>query len=713
MAGLLWLIPVLPLASFCIITAFLRWPQKLAGYVSILAILGSFAISLLTLLEGIGASSVAHEGERWRIDMVVPWLAVGNAVVELSTFVDAIGAVMLVVVTFVSLLVQIYSLGYMVEHGEMDPGFSRFFSYLSLFTASMLVLVLADNFVQLFMGWELVGLCSYLLVGFWYFKPEAAEAAKKAFITTRFGDMGFLIGILIIFATTGAFNFDEVQEAVTGGALTGPLLAVAMVLLFCGAIGKSAQFPLHVWLPDAMEGPTPVSALIHAATMVAAGVYMVARLFTLFEAAPAAMTVVAWIGGFTALFAATQGLVMRDIKRVLAYSTISQLGYMMMALGIGGLGAGIFHLTTHAFFKALLFLGSGSVIHGSGEQDMFRLGGLGRKMPTTRWTFLFGSLALAGIFPFAGFWSKDEVLLTALDHGQVALLFMAVLTAFMTAFYIFRAYFLTFSGAPRPDWVDPDPVHAGDAPRFTIDVHTAHDPIERVAYDPHGYYLATHGPASDDHASHDAHEAHAHSSGHGHDAHGGEAAVHGAGHGHERGAHHAHESPATMTIPLLILSVFALLAGLVGAPQLGNPFAAFVTGEAHAAPMNYGLAGITLVLAAIAIWVAYRWYGQPTFARDPLCELGPIYTLLARRYYMDEFYNRLIGVVILGTSQVMNWFDRRVVDGVVDGVGWVTDQIGNAVRHTQTGRAPNYALAAFGGIAVLVLLLINYTPMGR
>ncbi|TAK24540.1 MAG: NADH-quinone oxidoreductase subunit L [Chloroflexota bacterium] len=709
MAPYLWLIPALPLAAFILITAFLRRPTRLAGYVGVAAIAGSFLISMLVLAEGIAGSAAAmvnREAHGWYIERAIEWMRLGKTHLEISFFVDPIGAVMLVVVTFVSMLVQIYSLGYMVEHGEMDPGFSRFFSFLGLFTFSMLGLVLANNFVQLFVFWELVGLCSYLLVGFWYHKPEAAEAAKKAFITTRFGDLGFLIGILIVFTVTGAFAFTEVAKAVEAGTFAGPILAVTMVLLFCGAIGKSAQFPLHVWLPDAMEGPTPVSALIHAATMVAAGVYMVARLFVMFEASPTAMDTVAWIGAFTAIFAATQGLVMRDIKRVLAYSTVSQLGYMMMALGIGGLAAGVFHLTTHAFFKALLFLGSGSVIHGSGEQDMFRLGGLAAKMPTTRWTFLFGSLALAGIFPFAGFWSKDEILLEALNRGRLPLLIIGIVTAFMTAFYIFRAYFLTFSGRPRGDWTDPDALHAVDAPQFTIDTHLTADPIDRVAYEPIAYYAATHLPAVEGHGDH------GHDAAQGHESHA-DASAHNEHHEHVRGAAHAHESPATMTGPLVVLAIFALLIGLVGAPFFGNPFGVFVTGHEHTAEMNLPLAAGTTALALFAIWLAKRLYGQETFVREPLVGLlGPIYGLLAHRYYLDEFYNWLIGLTILGVASIAAWFDRNVIDRVVNGVGWVTQRVGHVATLAHTGRVPNYALVVFGGIAVIVLVLLSQ-PVAR
>ncbi|HEY3108007.1 MAG TPA: proton-conducting transporter membrane subunit, partial [Chloroflexota bacterium] len=366
-----------------------------------------------------------------------------------------------------------------------------------------------------------------------------------------------------------------------------------------------------------------------------------------------------------------------------------------------------FHLTTHAFFKALLFLGSGSVIHGSGEQDMFRLGGLGRAMPQTRWTFLIGSLALAGIFPFAGFWSKDEILLTALDAGQWALLAMGVITAFMTAFYIFRAYFLTFAGAPRPNWVDPDEYHLADAPRFAVNVATA-DEILRYTYDPHGYFLATHGPAS---ADHEAHVATVH---HGPASEGGESALHGSAPG-EAGAHHAHESPPSMTIPLWVLAFFALTAGLVGAPlpPFNGWFGHFLTGEARAESMNLGLALVTLLLAGLAILLARRLYGGPVFVREPLASWGPLYVLLARRYYLDELYNWLIATFILAVSTALGWFDLKVIDRVVDLVGWTVDQVGNLFRHSETGRAPTYALTAFAGIALIVFLMLRYTPVGR
>jgi len=357
---------------------------------------------------------------------------------------DSLTAVMLIVVTLVSLMIQIYSQGYM--HG--DPGYHRYYAWMSLFTASMIGLVLAANLIFLFVFWELVGLCSYLLIGFWFHKPSAADAAKKAFIVTRLGDFGFLAAILLLFLNTGTFDITELHELAIAGALAGTTLTWAAIGIFSGAVGKSAQFPLHVWLPDAMEGPTPVSALIHAATMVAAGVFLVARMFPLFEHSVEALTTVSIIGGVTAIFAASMGLVMNDIKRVLAYSTISQLGYMMLGLGVGGVAIGIFHLFNHAFFKALLFLGAGSVNHATNTFDMRLMGGLRKVMPWTYATFVIASLSIAGIWPLSGFWSKDEIVVSSLA-SQPILFYLAIITVFMTAFYMFRAVFMTFGGQYR------------------------------------------------------------------------------------------------------------------------------------------------------------------------------------------------------------------------------------------------------------------------
>lgn len=437
-----WLIPALPLAAFLVTILVGKWYIKdSAHWLPILAMAGSFGLSIKAWLDIRGAEE-PFVMELWR------WISVGDFQIPLGLQVDQLSAVMLLVVSGVGLLIFIYSKGYMHD----DPGYYRFYAYLSLFAFSMLMLVLASNYLLLYLGWEAVGLCSYYLIGFFYHKHSAASAGKKAFLTNRVGDFGFGLGVILIFVTLGTLNYTEVFHAVEGGALTeGTAIAIAL-LLFMGAMGKSAQFPLHVWLPDAMEGPTPVSALIHAATMVTAGVYMVARSSVIFASAPTAMLVVGIIGAFTAIFAASIGIAQNDIKRVLAYSTVSQLGYMFMALGVGAWVAAIFHLVTHAFFKALLFLGSGSVIHSiSGEQDMRKMGGLKDKIPYTYWTLVAGALALSGMVPFAGFWSKDEILGMNFKDGAYILWFVGLLAAFITAFYTFRLIFMTFWGESRVD----------------------------------------------------------------------------------------------------------------------------------------------------------------------------------------------------------------------------------------------------------------------
>jgi len=440
---LIWLIFLLPLFSFAVISffvrPFIRRESKIAGYITITAIAGSLVLSIWALRAVMAAPS--HE-------LVLPdisWLVIeGGVSIHLGLMVDSLAAVMLVVVTIVSLMVQIYSQGYM----DGDPGYHRYYAFMSLFTASMLGLVLADNLLFLFVFWELVGLCSYLLIGFWFHRPLAADAAKKAFIVTRLGDFGFLAAILALYYNTGTFDIAELYGLAIAGTLAGTILTWAAIGILSGAVGKSAQFPLHVWLPDAMEGPTPVSALIHSATMVSAGVFLVARTYPLFAHSAEALATVAIIGGFTAVFAATMGLVMTDIKRVLAYSTISQMGYMMLGLGTGGVAIGIFHLLNHAFFKALLFLGAGSVNHATGTFDMRRMGGLRRVMPWTYATFVIASLSIAGIWPLSGFWSKDEILVSSLG-SQPVLFYLAMLTVFMTAFYMFRVVFMTFGGEYR------------------------------------------------------------------------------------------------------------------------------------------------------------------------------------------------------------------------------------------------------------------------
>ncbi|UJF33268.1 NADH-quinone oxidoreductase subunit L [Paenibacillus hexagrammi] len=435
-----WLIPLFPLLAFLALTAMGRQMKEAGIYFSIIAMLASFIVALLIFVERLGGNV---EGYTWdKLD----WLRVGDITLNMGFEVTNLNSLMLVIVTLVSLLVNVYSKGYMKD----DERIHVFFSYVALFSFSMLGLVISENMLELYIFWELVGVCSFLLVGFWYFKPEARAAAKKAFIVTRVGDVGLFIGILLLFwhMPGHSLDFSSIHNAFSTGKIDPSTTTWIAILIFIGAIGKSGQFPLHTWLPDAMEGPTPISALIHAATMVAAGVYLVARTFDIFHASSDALLVVAYVGGFTALFAATIGVAQNDIKRILAYSTVSQLGYMMMALGMGvSYASGMFHLFTHAFFKALLFLGAGSVIHAVHTQDINEMGGLSRKMKITTWTFAIGSLALSGIPPFSGFWSKDLILSEAYEHNKL-LFWAGLIAAFFTAFYMARLFFLVFMGSP-------------------------------------------------------------------------------------------------------------------------------------------------------------------------------------------------------------------------------------------------------------------------
>ena len=437
-------IPTLPALVFLVLVLTGRLLKENAQYVAILGVTISLVFSVFALLFVAGIVP----GGGAPIEFSVNWIDLGQGgSFPMGVYIDGLAAVMLVVVSFVSLMIQLYSGAFM----EGDKRFAWYYALLNLFTASMLGLVLAPNFIQLYIFWELVGLCSYLLVGHWFEKPSARDAAVKAFVVTRIGDAGLFVGIIIFWATTGSTAFTDISEAAQAGFIGGSLFTTAVILVFIGAVGKSAQFPLHVWLPDAMEGPTPVSALIHAATMVAAGVYLVARTYDIFVQSPTAMLVVAYIGGFTALMAATMALVKKDIKRVIAYSTVSQLGYMMLGLGLGSYTAGIFHLYNHAFFKALLFLCAGSIIYAMDSYNLFDMGGLRRRMPITFWTMLIAGLSLSGIWPFAGFWSKDAIVASAYEEHYYLLFGMALLTVFLTAFYIFRAIFLAFTGEPRTE----------------------------------------------------------------------------------------------------------------------------------------------------------------------------------------------------------------------------------------------------------------------
>jgi len=631
-----WLIFLLPFLSFLcislIVRPFFSKQHKLGGYITIGAVGISCALSFWVM----GAVMAAPEHMLLIDD--ISWVVIGNLNIHIGVLVDSLTAVMCVVVTFVSLMVQIYSQGYM----KGDPGYLRYYSFMSLFTACMLGLVLANNILFMFVFWEGVGLGSYLLIGFWFHKASAANAAKKAFIVTRLGDFGFLAAILVLYAQTGTFDTQAIYQIVAAGTLAGSTITWVAIGIFSGAAGKSAQFPLHVWLPDAMEGPTPVSALIHAATMVAAGVFLVARFYPVFSHSPEALTVVAVIGAFTAIFAASIGLVMNDIKRVLAYSTISQLGYMMLGLGVGGVAFGIFHLFTHAFFKALLFLGSGSVNHSTGTFDMRLMGGLRKTMPWTYITFLIGSLSLAGIWPLAGFWSKDEILVAAFTNNPV-LFTLAIITVFMTAFYMFRAIFMTFHGEYR-------------------------------------------GGAAPEHGSHDDH------------------------------SHGPHESPLVMVAPLVILAVLAICVGWVNVTGAFSQFMGH--GEAEQVGFVSGFFGvftkplplISLAVAILGIFLAYAMYIKKWISAEKIgAAFKPIYTLLSRKYFMDELYENVIVKTILynGIFKWMAMFDASIVDGTVNGAAGVTSGAGGAVRKLQTGQTQLYVLSiGIGVVAILVCVFL-------
>jgi len=601
------LIPLCPLAAFALTWLFARGRPAAAAALSLSAIAVSLVLSLFLLLGQAQAPTTVQAD--------IPWMPAGHLAISMGILLNPLSVLMAVIVTSVSLLVQVYSLGYM----KGDPGFPRFFSYLSLFSFSMLTLVLADNFILLYMAWELVGLCSYLLIGFWYQKPEAARAAKKAFVVTRVGDLGFLIGILVLSILAGTFDFQGVARFIGAGNVPQGQVTLVVLLLFCGAVGKSGQFPLHVWLPDAMEGPTPVSALIHSATMVAAGVFMVARLYGIFQSSPDALRVVAGLGAFTAVFAAAIALAQDDIKRILAYSTISQLGYMMLALGVGGsggsgTGAGLFHLTTHAAFKTLLFLGAGSVIHALGTNDIRRMGGLGRKMPVTAVTFAVAVLAIAGIFPLSGFWSKDAILEAVRAGGHTVLYFVALGTVFLTAVYMSRLFFLAFTGAPR-------------------------------------------GPAR------------------------------------------AHESPPVMTVPLVILAVFAAGLGFLGVPAFLDPLS-------RPAGLDIGILLLSNGLAVAGIFVALLAFGPWRRVQSEVLRPGPVYSLLANKFYIDEMYLFLIRGLFFSLTAAIAWFDRHVVDGMVNLVGGASKMGGALLRRTLVGKIQGYALIVTGGVLVVLVVLL-------
>ena len=681
----IWAILLLPLGSFVviglIIRPFLNRYSLLSG-ITLIASLGvALGLSIWTLRSVILGHDLTFEPYQW--------LEVGEATIELGLLVDPLTAIMLIVVTGVSLVIQVYSLGYM----HRDPGYSRYFAYMSLFTAAMLGLVLAINIVQLYIFWELVGIASYLLIGFWHERPAAAAAAKKAFIVTRIGDVGFLIAILYLFlqadefaaAGLNAFHIPDIwaaaQPLATGGAILGGTALTWLVLgIFAGAVGKSGQFPLHSWLPDAMEGPTPVSALIHAATMVAAGVFLVARFYPLFQQSSDALAVVALIGAFTALMAATMGLVMNDMKRVLAYSTISQLGYMMAALGVGAYGAAIFHLLTHASFKALLFLGAGSVNHATGTFDMRYMGGLWRRMPLTYALTVIGGLSLVGIIPLAGFWSKDEILVgawtgTGLVNPWVGKLTFAMLLAgvLLTGFYTLRMLHMTFHGQFR-----------GGGEKELEEANAAS-----------GQGAAASVPVAAQH-----------------------------------GRVHLGESPILMWFPMLILGAAAIVSGYIANPQwdsqwgipghwisgfLGTGLAGIVPSLGHVLEphdFNRWMAAVSTVVAVAGLGLAALVYLRRRAGdqRDPLETARPVHTLLSQKYYVDALYEdalvrRGLYRYFAGT---VDWMDRNVVDGAVDTLGWFFRNIGSAIGRLQTGQVQAYGAAiALGSLLIILGLLLK------
>ena len=611
-----WLILFLPLLSAAGITLFTLKHRNVSALLSIGAIVIGF-VSTVTFIVANGWA----DGE-----LAVNWLSIGGLNIDFGLKLDRLSEMMMLIVTGVGGAIHIYSYGYM----DADRSKARFFAFMSLFTFSMLGIVLANNFIELFIFWELVGVSSYLLIGFWFEKPSAADAAKKAFFTNRLGDFGFLLGILVVWAALGSLNFTQLQSTLAANpAALGTIATVAGLLIFCGAMGKSAQFPLHVWLPDAMEGPTPVSALIHAATMVAAGVYMLCRIIFLLDAT--ALEVIAYIGGFTALLAAVIAIQQNDIKRILAYSTLSQLGYMVMAVGLAGPTPAMFHLTTHAFFKALLFLGAGSVIHAlHEEQDIWKMGGLKKKMPVTFWTFIIGTLALSGVPPFSGFYSKDSILGQALDQKNYILFALGVFVAGLTTFYMFRLFFVAFLGEARTEK-----------------------------------------------------------------------------------ARHAHESPAVMSLPLVVLAVFALVGGYIGITNIyGSQFgpeAENLSVAQQALEPLHNILPMLLGIGAVAVGLFAAFTLYKNTATDPLpAKLGGLATAMKNKFYFDEFYEATFIRAHDFIAAVADWIDRWLVGGFCIGlVRGGTDFTGRALRLVQTGNLQTYALLFVLGVAVVLYFVLK------
>ena len=628
------LIPLLPFVAFLVIGLFGHWIRDRAHWIALPAVLGSLVLSISVFLE------VAH-GAPVRMS-VYSWIASGSLTVDIGFFIDRLAAVMLLLVTVVSALVHLYTIGYM----HRDPGYARFYSYIALFTFSMLMLVMSDNFLQLYVFWEAVGLCSYLLIGHWYERKSAADAATKAFIVNRVGDFGFGLGVMLVFAQFGTLQYERVfvqapsQVATTinmlaafGGDWPVSVLTLLCLFLFAGAVGKSAQVPLHVWLPDAMEGPTPISALIHAATMVTAGIFMVARLAPLYNLSPTAMGVVAITGGITAFFAATIALTQMDIKRIVAYSTVSQLGYMMMACGLGAYGAGIYHLLTHGAFKALLFLGCGSIIIAlHHEQDLRRLGGLKDKLPITYWTFVIGSLALAGFPMTAGFFSKDEILAEAWAAGPLGrtLAILGLATAFLTAFYSFRLVFVAFWGTPR---LGPQQAQDIREPSWTMTV-----PLVVLA----GLAIVT----------------------------------------------------GYMGIPEFL------------APVLTNPAGAPLRPGGAA---GFWIMAFSALLGISGIGLAYLFYVRsPSLPQKLARHWEHLYAGSRNKWYIDELYGAwFVRPTVEAANNLWQWIDVRVIDAAVNGLANGVALWSATLRLIQSGEVQHYALAmAFGAVAILGVYLL-------
>lgn len=621
--GLAWLVPVIPLAGFVLVLLLTRTLREQAAWVATGASALTFLLSIAIFLQ-VQGDPATH------VRPMPTWIDAGALTVGFDLLVDQLTVVMLLVVTGVGLLVHLYSMGYM--HG--DSRYERFFAYLNLFLASMLILVLGANLLTLFLGWELVGLSSYLLIGFWFEKREYAAAAKKAFITNRVGDVSFMVAMFLTFATFGTLTFTEfLPEA---GELSSGVALALVLLLLGGAVAKSAQIPLYVWLPDAMAGPTPVSALIHAATMVTAGIYLLVRTSPVLVQSIDAMQVIGWIGGLTALMAALIALRQDDIKKILAYSTVSQLGYMFLGVGVGAFREGVFHLVTHAFFKGLLFLAAGSVMHAMANRtDAWGMGGLRKVMPITFWTSAVAWLAISGVFPFAGFFSKDQLLTEVYMHGYLPLYAIGLVTAVLTAFYMSRWFFLIFLGERR----------------FGDDVHP-------------------------------------------------------------------HESPATMTVPLIVLAVLSAAGGAVLNFQHRGPFYNFLEPSvADISELGYAAAGgltemhliiISLVAAGLGIGLAYLAYVRRDLSQGRMMEpiRGTVAELFERKFFVDELYEAIFVRAGGWFGGRLEWFDRRVIDGAVDGAGGLSVAVGQVTRRVQNGLIRSYVAGLVVGALVLVVAVL-------